>query len=1010
MGNEGRRHALLAAALGLALLSADASAQSNATGNIFGNTGAAGDRVTIRNLDTGSARNLTSDSDGRFRAASLPVGRYSVTLERDGTAVATREDVTVLLGGGAEVSFAAARATELDRVVVTGTAGPAIDVSQVDSRTVFTAQDIEKLTVARDISALALLTPGAVRGDSRYQGTRGFTDVASFGGSSASENAYYINGYAVTNPYTAIGSSTLPFGGIAQYQAITGGYSAEFGRATGGVVNIITERGSNEWRFGGQVVWEPDAGRAARRNIYFPEGTGSANAGRIYHDRRRHYEDESLTYAAYVGGPIVRDRLFFYASGEFTDRSYDTLAASASSTSQTGYREYDYEIPRWLTKFDWYVTDDHLLELTAVSDVTKQTDVYYGYDYNARRIDYGQVSGYDYEDGGELYIGKYTGYLSDDLTLTALYGRQKLDHTSLQFGLNPDPDAVYVTDSRQNVPAEQRVTGVQPFSSTPWPDAYDKTEGYRLDLEWRIGDHDIRVGVDHQDLEVRRGTTPTGPGYYWSYGSGAPGTALGGGAAIPASGEYVTRRVVEQGGTFSVEQSAQYIEDRWRINDRWLLSLGLRNEQFTNYNSEGQAFISQRHQLAPRLGLSWDVHGDASLKFFANAGRYHLALPNRTAYRQALPSTNTSEYFAFEGIDPATGAPLGLTPLGDGPHSPNNEFGQAKDPTSIAARDIKSHYQDELIVGFEKLVNDRLNVGTRFVYRDLKSAIEDFCDFRPGVAWAEANGIDPWLPGGIADSFWNCRLFNPGEDNTFVITDDAGTVTEVPLTAEALGFPKLKRRYLGVNVFADYQIGDRFRGRIDYTWSHNYGNAEGQLLSDLGQGDVSATQTYDFPELGLHAYGDLPNDRRHYLKTYGTYEINPQWQVSATFTLASGRPLNRLGRLPAEISADDPYFYEYIYYNGPYYFFVDGEPSPRGSAGNLPWTRQLDLGLAWRPAFAGGRLQVRGDVFNVLDGQTVQNVTEYWEWPSDGDIYQYAHQPLSYQAPRAFRFQVRYDY
>ncbi|UNK42897.1 TonB-dependent receptor [Luteimonas sp. S4-F44] len=1014
---------LLAAALGLVLLGSEAAAQSNATGNILGTTGTPGDTVTIRNLDTGTVRTLTTDATGRYRAASLPVGRYRVTLERGGEVVATRDDVAVLLGGGADVSFAASAAVDLDRVRVIGIAGPTIDVSQVDSRTVFTGEDLEKLTVGRDLGALALLAPGAVAGDSRYQGARGFSNVASFGGASASENAYYINGYAVTNPYTALGSTTLPFGGIAQYQAITGGYSAEFGRATGGVVNIVTKSGTNAWTFGGQVVWNPDAGRGDRRNIYYPDGTGVADyEGRLYQDRARYYENEALTYAAYVGGPIVEDRLFFYAAGEFTEQEITALEPDTSTATQTGHRNYDYDIPRWLAKIDWYVNDDHRLELTAISDVTKQTDVYHGYRYTTGEIDRSRTSGYYYEDGGELYIGKYTGNLTDNLTLTALYGQQKQDHIVIQSGLNPDPNAVYVSDTRTNVPPEQRFgNSQQPFSTTAWPDQYDKTDGYRLDLEWRLGDHDVRVGLDHQDLEVRRGTASTGPGHSWSYAWAAPGTVLSGGAVAPAGGEYVVRSVTRQGGTFSVEQSAQYIEDRWQVNDRLLLSLGLRNEQFTNYNSQGEAFISQRHQLAPRLGLAWDVHGDSSLKVFANAGRYHLALPNRTAYRQALPSLSTSEYFAFDSIDPVTGVPQGLTPIGRGPFSPNNEYGQAKNPDAVAAKDIKSHYQDELVVGFEKRLGESWNLGTRFVYRDLKSAIEDFCDIRGAVAWAEANGVDPgftfdaagnrtgFVPGGIVDNFANCRLFNPGENNTFRAIDADGNVTEVPLSAQALGFEKLKRRYLGLNLFLEGRVGERLSGKLDYTWSHNYGNAEGQLLSDLGQSDVSATQTYDFPELGYNAYGNLPNDRRHYLRAFGHYQLGPQWRVSATLTHASGRPLNKLGRLPAD-EVDDPYFYDFIYYNGPYYFYVDGEPSPRGSAGTLPWTTQLDLGLTWQPRFAQGRLQVRGDVFNVFDSQTVQNVIEYWEHPSPGTIYNQAHRAVSYQSPRAFRFQVRYDY
>ena len=991
----------LAVALSFSFASGVALAQSNASGSIFGSSGDPGSTVIVRSADTGQTRTVTIDANGRYRVTALPVGKYSVTLQRDGQTIGTQDNVVVLLGSGSEVSFATQPQT-LDAVVVTGANLPLIDVSSVDTRSVFTAEQIEQLTVARNLNALALLTPGVVAGDSRYNG------VPSFGGSSASENAYYINGYAVTNPYTALGSTTLPFNSIDQYQAITGGYSAEFGRATGGVVNIISKRGTNQWEAGAQVVWTPESLRSTRRNIYYPTNTGYATDGTLY-QRRDRGENDSITYGASVGGPIIKDKLFFYASGEFT-RTDQVAYAAATATAATRYQEYDYEIPRWLAKFDWNITDNHSLELTAISDVTKETDTYHPYSYVTNEINRSTRSGWDYEDGGELYIGKYTGHLTDNLTVTALYGQQKQDHTAVPYGLNPSATAVYVTDGRPSV--INKVTGLQSVGTLPDPQAYDKTDGGRLDLEWQVGSHTLRAGLDQQDLEVRRGTTTTGPGYYWAYATDTtPNTPISGsgGAAGPGgNGDYVRKVQVNQGGTFRVEQSAQYIEDRWQINDRWLLSLGLRNEQFSNYDSLGRVYVEQRNQLAPRLGVAWDVNGDASFKVFANAGRYHLALPNRTAYRQAAPSLNTSEYFAFTGIDPATGEPLGLTPLGDGPFSPNNEYGQAKNPTSIAARNLKSHYQDEFVVGFEKLLTDNLNFGSRFVWRDLKSAIEDLCDPRPGVAWAEANGVDAYTDGGIFDSFYSCRLFNPGEDNTFTITDDAGVVTVVPLTAEQLGFPKLKRRYLALDFFLEHKFDGKFYGKIDYTWSHNYGNAEGQLLSDLGQSDVSATQTFDYPELSIGSSGNLPNDRRHYVKAFGYYQFTPEWQVSGTFSAASGRPLNRLGIYP--ISGEDEIFDDYVNYGGPYYFYNDGQIVPRGSVGNLPWTIRFDLGATWRPAFASGKLQVRADVFNLFDRQTPQNVIEYWENPDVGFRYSQAHRVISYADPRTFRFQIRYDY
>src|SRR5690606_9764948 len=275
-----------------------------------------------------------------------------------------------------------------------------------------------------------------------------------------------------------------------------------------------------------------------------------------------------------------------------------------------------------------------------------------------------KTGGYYYRDGGELYIGRYTGYLSDNLTLTALYGQQQGDHEAVPFGY--DPSITYVSDTRSIANPVQRGS----YGQLAFPDAYDETEGGRIDLEWQAGPHLLRLGYDRQDSESRAGEVTSGPGYRWIYSSCGPGREGdgidgGGGATCPGgNGDYVSQYKYANGGTFTVEQYAYYLEDRWQVSDNWLLSLGLRNENFENFNADGVSYVEQRDQWAPRIGLSWDVLGDASLKVFANAGRYHLAMPNNVALRGAAGSLYTNEYFAFTGIDPATGEPIGTTPLG----------------------------------------------------------------------------------------------------------------------------------------------------------------------------------------------------------------------------------------------------------------------------------------------------------------------------------------------------------
>ena len=120
-----------------------------------------------------------------------------------------------------------------------------IDVSSMESATILTAEQIANIPVARDTTSVALLAPGTVRGDAA------FGNLASFGGSSVAENPYYVNGFNITNAFNNLAFAQIPFEAIAEQQVKTGGYGAEFGRSTGGVINLITSRGTNDFPAGG---------------------------------------------------------------------------------------------------------------------------------------------------------------------------------------------------------------------------------------------------------------------------------------------------------------------------------------------------------------------------------------------------------------------------------------------------------------------------------------------------------------------------------------------------------------------------------------------------------------------------------------------------------------------------------------------------------------------------------------------------------------------------------------
>lgn len=1034
--NSALRHSALAVALGVCFAS-PAFAQSNTTGTVYG-TARPGTTIVLKN-DAGLERRVVVGSDGRYRTPPVPGGQYTVSEERDGQVIDSRP-VTVAISSGVEVSFAtpatdASGATNVGRVVIAGQRQK-IDMSQVDTRTVFTANELSKLPVARDVTAVALLAPSVVV-NTNISAAAGKTSAPSFGGSASSENAYYVNGFPVTDPLRNIGFNTVPFDSISQMQVLTGGYGAEFGRSTGGVINMITKSGTNDVKGSVGMYFTPSSLRGKPENIFYPN-TGAPNNsttdGQLYQYREGNKAD-NLSIGMSVGGPIVRDRLFFFVSSEWTKYYSEGVGAINGSPAgpfndiQGGYSETSTKVPRWMAKLDWRINDSHSLEYTSVSDKTQAWTK--GWNYNYGTMAQGtQTSRSGYDEASRLNIFKYSGYLTDNFTVNALYGKLKSVHNDLlSTAYRPDCPRLSGQNTANNrVPGLVYNNGCQTLANSPVIDQFDETKGGRLDLTYTLGAHTLRAGADEMKTHSFVQNEYAG-GYVWvfgntpianknvdidaSHGIGAP--AQGGQSGdIPGAPRswFVRRQYYTQVADVEVKQRSFYLSDDWQITDNFLLSLGVRNESFTNYNGDGLEYISQKNQWAPRIGMSWNVGGLGTTKVFANAGRYHLAVPNNAAVRGAASSLYTVEYFTYTGIDPVTGAPTGLRniPVNAGlgytcpgsstAVSSNLECGNSPDPRTVAAQEIKSHFQDEYILGMEHAFTPIWKGGIKATYRALKSAIDDTCT--------------PALGGA-------CYMFNPGVDNTFLEDDGHGNLVPVHYTAADLGFPKLQRTYKAVDFFLEHGFSNNWYGKLEYTWSRNQGNTEGQLASDLdtgggnGQADVGQTQDWDLPQLMVNAYGYLPNHREHQIKGYGYYQLTPELRFGATLIAASGRPRNCTSYYP---TADKGL------YNGAYYWFcglagsgapggtppsADYGPSPRGSQGSTPWTYQLNLSASYQPNFFNRRVTFSLDALNVLDRQTPQLYNP--RYASDRNTMSSTYGlEQNFTAPRTVRFSARYDF
>jgi len=1030
---SGWRRTALALALG-ASLGGVAMAQST-TGSIFGQApAAAGETVVVSNR-SGINREVAVDSSGTFQVRNVPVGTYTVSLKKDGAVVDSRT-VTLSPGAGVAVSLGAAAVstTTLSTVTVSATAIPPIDVTSVNSSTVITAAELKKLPVVRNAESIALLAPGTVSGSGFFSGPGNPNqNLVAFGGSSVSENAYYVNGYNTAEPYKNMGGFQLPYGAIDQQETLTGGYNAKYGRSDGGVINQIGKRGTNRWHFGAQVVWQPRALEGTPTNnrygnptlptsttgvAYVPETDGLAGTIHQYRNDNKQWE---TSYSAYLGGPLLEDKLYMFVAAET-----DKVQSTDVQVAQNQVVAYDTDkATKLYGKLDWNITDNNLLELTMLKNhQTNGAGSTYAFDTpSLTRGEYLTKNDID-KHNAQFYIGHFTSYITDDATLSILYGKGKFQNPT-QYAPNPLP---FISRPQNENPA-YLPPGTGPFginnsqTNTAWfsDQATNATHGLRVDFDYRLGDHDLSVGIDNMKYSAshqgQNQQNPDNPelNYYWRY----------------LSDTVVQKREIGWETSMSTRQKAYYLQDDWQVTPNLLLDIGIRNDHFTNYNDVGKAFVDEKNQWEPRIGASWDVNGDSSFKIYGNVGRYYLALPDNAAERAANASTYLTTLYSYTGVDPDTGVPTGITAQGP-TTSPDGEFGLPKDPEQVTARNLKPEYLDEFILGFDKKLNEEWVYGAKAMWRDLKTAIDDECSPTSLETKMQKLGMITTTDLYDADSgYYNslygasyCRLINPGQTNTILVKSDDGSTSQlVPMTQQDWGYIQgVKRKTGSLNLYLEHPFDGVWQARIDYTYSRGFGNTEGQVRSDFGQADVSKTEDWDTWQLMDGANGELANVRKHQIRIRGAYQVTPEWLLSATVLAQSGYPKECLGYYGPEGTGNGHYGpgadgdpSGYNNYGSGNYHWCHGERIAPGDAGHTPWTKQLNFGVHYTPSFADHKLAFNLDVFNAFNEQKAIQTDPAFANGYDRDTNAIQVNPaygdgIYFQPPRMVRLSVSYDY
>jgi outer membrane receptor protein involved in Fe transport len=969
--------AFSAATVAAVALPSSVYAASNTAGSINGRA-APGTVVTIENREIGVTRTVTVDKNGTYTASQMPPGNYVLRAKLP-DASTQEQAVTVVPGEGSAANFDAA---ETQKVVVTGRA-TRIDMKSPESATVLNKATIDRIPVSRNVTAVALLAPGATQGDTRIGQTalRG-GNVPSLGGASPAENVYYINGFNVTNALNGVAFNQVPFDAIGQQAVKTGGYGPEYGRSLGGVLSVTTKRGTNEWHGGANVIYAPESLEGSA--VFTEKSTNTGNWSLL----KKPGGTDDLQSNVWIGGPVIKDKLFIFGLVQGADIERKSYFASTQEVMKSN-------TPRYLVKVDWNINDKNTLEFTGFSDKSKDKA------HNWRSpVRYGEQKGVDlgedeYTTGGQNMIAKYTSWITDDLTVSALYGIGKYNRKSdIASAACPN-----VQDRRSS---PTLTYGCATATSMSDPNANDKRNAWRIDAEWNLGSHGLRFGADNEKYKVVDGTEYPG-GVFYQVRNLSNGGRLSNGYVntTGAVQQYIQARTFENGGAFTTKNSAYYVEDNWQIHPNVLLSLGVRNESFENLNAEDKSFIKVDNTWAPRLGVSWDVAGKGSTKVFSNLGRYYIPVMSNTNVRLSGAETDYTDYFAFGGSFgtdrfqlPAKGAQLGNRLV--------VSDGKAGDPRSVVDPNIKPMYQDEFILGMQQALVDRWSVTTKFTYRKLKSVMDDMCNGPGAAEWALKNGFNADQADIIGGAIDHCFLYNPGGNLTANIDlEDGKGLTTVNIPASALGFEKPSRIFRALEFSFERAWDGKWMLQGSYVLASSKGNTEGYVKSDIGQDDAGISQDWDYPGLMEGASGYLPNDRRHTVKAFGAVKVAEEWRVGANVLLQSGRPRNCLGYYAGNLD-------EVSIGYGAASFYCNSKLQTRGTLGRLGWTRELGLQARYDPKWLKGA-SLTIDVLNVFNERGVLSVEEAGESAQNSPNPTY-QQPIGLQKPRTFRFTAQYEF
>jgi hypothetical protein len=889
-----------------------------------------GATVEIASLSMQGTRIDVSDADGKFRFTAIPPGEYSLTASLGGFGTVHHEDVDVGLDRHVTLRIEMKLAAFEEVVEVTGEA-PLVDVTTAELGTNFDQQDLTSMPLARNFTAIANVLAGVQYEDDT---TNGFAIY----GSTGAENVYIIDGVDTTEIERGRQGKTINMEFVKEVQVKTGGYNAEYGRSTGGVINVITKSGGND--FHGDVF-----------GYYHTDDTQASFKGEGADDLINPWSRPStgLTRSDYgfdLGGYILRDRLWFFVAYDRVQRKNTDLTTESSQElfGAPAELDTDREQDQRSAKLTWNVAPSHTLVGTIFGDPEM-----WDWGANGRMIRGPQDTYWNRrETGGDDYALKYLGLPTDDLLIDV----QLSHHEESNVRIPWNTADVRMSNGRA---FPYPVTGGYGWYS----DSEYSRDQARLDLTYYLdaaGTHELKAGYELQDLESDIHWQITGgqsvgvgrcdPDYPYERADCSLALQDEGGYYYYRHAVFVTNDSTLADWTLSpegifenlaTENRAAYLRDNWRVLPGLTLNLGLRWEEQVLMDDLGRVWIDLDDNWAPRLGLIWDVNRDGRSRAYAQYGRFFESIPmdinNRWMSTQAVGEFyNTDPHDITPNNDLRRGRIYGTLSTME---ILELYFGSPVDP-NLVGQSI-----DEWVVGYEANLLTNWTFGLAGVFRQLNTVIED--------------------GGAIVDGEFLYVLGNGGE----------GFLSESPDLhwTGSYPVPEPKREYTAVQLTARRRYRDNWTMYASYVWSSLEGNYDGVYQRSTGQLDPNINSAYDYVDFmyvvdyedpfTTELDGPLSNDREHQLKVSGFYTFGFGFEVGASAYWQSGRPISAQGW------ADD-------YFNNELWL------TQRGGLGRMPDEYELDLHFGYPFDVGPVTINLLLDIFNVLDRQGVTDIDMTW--------------------------------